>query len=77
MRGLEVEPPAPRPEEFEAFVDELGLLADCEGVWGLIGAFWFVPAECGRYLAAQPAIWQGLMARARYADARKDTRRLS
>jgi len=73
-RSLEAEPPAPMPDAFEAFVLELGLLADCEGAEGLIGAFWFAPDECCRYLAGQPAMWVGLLARGRYADRRSQRR---
>ena len=68
MQRFEAEDRAVKPPDFDAFVDELGLVADCEGAWALVGMFWHAPVECCRYLAAHPAIWEGLIARARYAD---------
>ena len=72
MRFLETEPAfVLKPYEFDAWIDELGLVADCEGAWALIGAFWFAPEDCCRYLVANPAIWEGLLARGRYADRKR------
>ena len=71
MRRFEHEDAPVKPLDFDAFVEELGLVAECEGAWALIGAFWFAPLECCRYLASQPELWELLIARARYADARR------
>jgi len=71
MRFLEPEPPAAIPDDFEAFVIELGDVADELGVWALIGCYWRAPDEACRALVARPVIWQGLIARARYADRRR------
>jgi hypothetical protein len=71
MRFLEPEPPAPIPDDFEAFVEELGLVADELGVWAVIGCYWRASDEACRALVARPVIWQGLIARARYADKRR------
>jgi hypothetical protein len=71
MRRFEFEESPPKPIDFEDFVEELGLVADCEGAWALVGMFWHAPVECCRYLACQPALWEELISRARYADARR------
>jgi hypothetical protein len=71
MRRFEVEDRAPKPPEFDAFIEELGLIADCEGAWALVGMFWHAPPECCKYLAAHQHVWEGLLARARFADARR------
>ena len=71
MRFLESEPPAPIPDDFEAFVLELGEVADTYGTWPLIGCFWRASDEACRALVAQPEIWHGLLTRARYADRRR------
>jgi hypothetical protein len=71
MRRFEYEDAPVMPPDFEDFLDELGLVADCEGAWALVGMFWHAPIECCRYLASQPELWELLIARARYADARR------
>jgi hypothetical protein len=71
MRSLQAEPRPIKPIDFDEFVEELGLVADCEGAWALVGAFWFAPQDACRYLASQPVIWEYLYARARFADARR------
>ena len=71
MRRFEAEDAPVKPLDFDAFLEELGLVADCEGAWALVGMFWHAPVEVCRYLASQPALWELLIARARYADARR------
>lgn len=71
MRRFEAEARPEKPADFDDFVEELGLVADCEGAWALVGAFWFAPVECCRYLAAHPIVWEYLLARAHYADLRR------
>jgi hypothetical protein len=68
MRRFEVEARPDKPPEFDAWLDELGLVGDCEGTWALVGTLWRSPAECCKYLGTLPGVWSGLLARAQYAD---------
>ena len=61
--------PAPKPPDFDGWLEEIGELADSEGFEALVGVLIrFAPAECVRHLSASPAIVASLIARARYAD---------
>jgi len=71
MPRFEAEARVQKPADFDQWLWEVGLLADTEGAWALIGMWWHSPPECCRYLASQPALWELLIARARYADARR------
>ena len=72
MLSFEAEPRTRKPEQFEAWLDEIGLLADCEGLEALIGILqWFSPVECCAYLITLPGVWPELLARARFADAKR------
>jgi hypothetical protein len=71
MPRFEPEPRAVKPPDFDAWLDELGLVADCEGEWALIGTLWRSPRECCAYLATIPGMWASLLTRARYADFRR------
>ena len=71
MSRFETEERPVKPDEFDEWLDELGLLADCEGAWALIGAWMYSPTECTRYLVTLPGLWEGLIARGRYADLRR------
>jgi len=71
MRRFEAESRAVKPSEFDPWLEELGLVADCEGAWALVGMFWHAPVECCRYLVAHQPLWEGLVARARFADAQR------
>lgn len=72
MRFLEAEPAFTlKPYEFDGWMDELGDVADEAGAWALIGCFWHASEECCRYLVANPTLWQGLLARAQFADKRR------
>jgi hypothetical protein len=68
MRRFEPEPRAVMPEDFGPWLGELALLADAEGAWALVGAWMHAPRECCRYLVTVPGLWEGLIARAQYAD---------
>ena len=68
MRRFEAEPRVPKPDDFDEWLWELGLLADTAGAWALIGAWMYSSDECCRYLIAIPGMWDGLIARGHYAD---------
>ena len=66
---FEPEPRATKPADFDGWLDELGLYTDVSGECGLVEVVMqYAPPECVRYLVAQQHLWQGLHARARYAD---------
>ena len=69
MRRFEAEPRAHRPRDFEVWLAELQLFADCNGEEAVIGVLMhYAPVECVRYLVALPTLWDELLARGRYAD---------
>ena len=68
IRRFEMEPRPVKPIDFDQWLHEVGLVADCEGAWALVGTFWWSPPECCRFLVSVPGLWEGLLARARYAD---------
>jgi len=68
MKRFECEERAVKPADFDGFLWELGLLADTAGAWALIGVFMSMPTEVCRYLLTLPGMWEGLIARGRYAD---------
>lgn len=67
-KRFETEPRAPMPKDFEPWLEELGLLADCEGFWPLMIGWTYAPPECCQYLQTIPGAWALLCTRARYAD---------
>ncbi len=71
MRRFEHEPRALKPEGFDAWLEKVGDVADALGAWALIGAWRNSPVECCRYLVTIPGLWDGLIARAQYADRRR------
>jgi len=71
MRPLQTEPRPAKPLDFDDWFEELGLYADCNGAWALVGAWWSSSEDCCRYLASQPVLWEYLLARAHYADAKR------
>jgi hypothetical protein len=69
MRRFEAEERARKPRDFDAWLLELQLFTDCNGADAVIGVLLhYAPVECLRYLVAQPALWDELLARGRYAD---------
>jgi hypothetical protein len=74
MRTLQPEPIPSKPDDFDVWVDDLGLFCDCNGVEALIGVVKnYAPVECVRYLSWDQRVWAELLARARYADATRFT----
>lgn len=72
MRFLESEPPVVlKPFQFDEWYEEIGLVADCEGAWAVVGMFWSASEECCRYLVSHPSLWESLLARGRYSDRRR------
>jgi hypothetical protein len=71
MRRFEHEPRVLKPDSFDAWLSEIGDVADALGAWALIGAWRNSPTECCRYLITLPGLWDGLIARGRYADRRR------
>jgi len=65
---FELEGRARKPAGFDAWLDELGLVGDCEGEWALVGMLWHSDRACCAYLATLPGVWPGLLARAQYSD---------
>src|SRR6478735_4512870 len=69
MRRFELEARATKPRDFDAWLLELQLFTDANGEEAAIGVLMhFAPVECLRYLVAQPALWDELLSRGRYAD---------
>jgi len=68
MRRFEAEPRAVLPLDFDAWLHDLGDVADTCGAWALVGAWRKAPTEYCRYLVTLPGLWEGLIARAQYAD---------
>jgi len=68
MPRFEPEARVQKPADFDQWLWEVGLLADTEGAWALIGMWWHSPPECCRYLLTLPGMWTGLLARGLYAD---------
>ena len=68
MSRFEAEPRVVKPCGFETWLRECGEVADVLGAWALIGV-WFssTPDQCA-YLLTIPGMWEGLLARGRYAD---------
>ena len=61
--------PAPKPPDFDGWLEEIGELADAEGLQALLGVLLlYAPTECLRHLSSLPAIVASLVARGRYAD---------
>ena len=71
MRRFEAEDRAVKPDDYEAWHDELTLMADSEGLWALVGMLWHSPVECCRYLQTVPGAWAELETRAHWADRRR------
>ncbi len=71
MRRFELEARAVKPPEFDAWLSEIGDVADVEGAWALIGAWRNAPTDYCRFLITIPGLWEGLIARAQYADRRR------
>ena len=71
MQRFEAEERAPRPLDYDAWLVDLGDVADTCGAWALIGAWRRAPTDYCRYLVTQPGIWEALVARAQYADRRR------
>jgi len=60
---------ATKPTDFDGWLDELGLYTDVSGECGLLEVVMqYAPPECVRYLVSRQDVWEGLLARARYAD---------
>jgi hypothetical protein len=68
MRRFEMEPRPVVPSGFDDWLHELGMVADGEGEWALVGLLWHSPREHCAYLAGLPGVWPQLWARAQYAD---------
>lgn len=74
MRNLQPEPVPLKPMDFDVWLEDLGLFADCNGGEALIGVVMnYAPPEGVRYLAWDQRAWAALLARARYADATRFT----
>lgn len=66
---FEPEPRAQLPADYAGWLEELGLYTDISGECGLLEVVMqYAPAECVKYLVAHQDVWEGLLARARYAD---------
>jgi hypothetical protein len=68
MRRFEHEPRALKPDGFDAWLAELGDVADALGAWALIGAWRTAPTDYCRYLVSMPGRWDELISRGRHAD---------
>ena len=74
MRTLQSEPQPAKPTDFDVWLEDLGLFADCNGEVALRGVVMhYAPSECVRYLSWDQRAWAELLARARYADATRFT----
>jgi len=71
MKRFEAEPRALKPDGFDAWLSEVGDVADVLGAWALIGAWRNAPTDYCRFLITIPGLWEGLIARAQYADRRR------
>jgi len=72
MQRFEAEPRARKPRDFDAWLAELQLFTDCNGEEAVIGVLMhYAPVDCMSYLVAQPALWDELLSRGRYADAQR------
>ena len=70
-RSLEPEPQLMKPRDFDAWLLQIGMTADAAGAWAVVGAWMRSPEDCCRYLVSLPGLWEGLIARGRYADQRR------
>ena len=72
MKRFEAEPRATHPTDFLDWYQEVGMLADAEGKEAMVGIVMrYAPLECFRALASDQPLWAALLARGRYADARR------
>ena len=69
---FEAEPRATKPQGFDAWLIEMGIVADCEGWWILVMAIIHAPVAHCQYLITIPGAWPELVARAHYADSHHD-----
>jgi hypothetical protein len=67
-RRFEAEPRAVKPNDYDGWFDEIGLLADSEGFWPLMIGWNYAPIECCQFLQTVPGAWASLETRARFAD---------
>ena len=68
MPRFEAEARTPIPADFDAWLVDLGDIADTCGAWALIGAWRTSNTAHCRYLVGLPGVWEQLIARGLYAD---------
>lgn len=69
IQRFEPEDRATKPPDFDGWLEELQMLADCEGEAAALGVLMlYAPVECVRYLVSQQTLLHELLARGRYAD---------
>jgi len=68
MSRFEAERRGLKPAGFDRWLSECGDVADVLGAWALIGVWFSSAPEMCAYLLTIPGMWEGLLARGRYAD---------